>query len=62
MMEDLKLHLKRLLTEAEECAAISRRATDKQKKELFAKLAVHLERLARDVDETIASRTTNENH
>jgi len=52
-MKDMKTHLERLLTDAEECALISKLATDRQKRELFAKLAAHLKELAAEVEQTI---------
>jgi hypothetical protein len=41
-MEDMKAHLEKLRIDAEEYALISKRATDMQKRELFARLAAHL--------------------
>jgi hypothetical protein len=39
-MQDLRDKLEKLLTEAEDCDLIGRLATDKQKRELFKKLAM----------------------
>jgi len=52
-MQDMKAHLEKLLTDAEECALISKLATDKVKQELFAKLAAHLRTLASEVERAI---------
>jgi predicted transcriptional regulator len=53
-MQDMKAHLEKLLTDAEECALISKLATDKVKQELFARLAEHLRTLASEVERAIA--------
>jgi hypothetical protein len=46
----------KLLTDAEECALISKLAIDVQKRELFARLAQHLKMLADDVAVAIKAR------
>ena len=53
-MEDLRAKLDRLLMEAEDCDIIGRLATDKQKRELFQKLATDLRSLAHDIEAIIA--------
>ncbi|MBV8922917.1 hypothetical protein [Bradyrhizobium sp.] len=53
-MQDMKAHLEKLLTDAEECALVSKLATDKVKQELFARLAQHLKTLASEVERAIA--------
>lgn len=56
-MHDMQAHLKKLLTEAEDCALISRRhATDRAKKELFADLSANLLELATKVELAIEER------
>jgi hypothetical protein len=40
-MKDMQAQLEKLLTEASECALIASLATDKRKRDLFAKLAEH---------------------
>ncbi|WP_439371537.1 hypothetical protein [Bradyrhizobium sp. DASA03120] len=56
-MHDMQTHLEKLLTEAEECALISRRhASDHSKKELFADLSSTLLRLATKVEVAIEER------
>ena len=59
-MKDMKEHLEKLLTDSEECALISRLATDKQKRELFARLAEHLKTLAAEIERAIAEKVTDE--
>ncbi len=49
-MKDMQVHLEKLRTDAAECAMISGLATDKQKRELFAKLSQHLTVLADEVE------------
>ena len=56
-MEDMKAHLERLRIDAEDCALISKLATDMQKRELFARLADHLGLLASEVERTMAAKT-----
>ena len=52
-MKDMQAHLEKLRVEAEECELISRLATNKTKKELFAKLAAHHRMLADEVERTM---------
>lgn len=52
-MQDMQAQLEKLLNDAEECALISKLATDKDKRELFAKLAEHLRGLAAEVERTL---------
>jgi hypothetical protein len=49
-MRDMQVHLERLRMQAAECEAIRDSATDKTKRELFAKLAQHFEVLAAEVE------------
>jgi hypothetical protein len=55
-MKDMEAHLEKLLTDAEECALISKLATDMAKRELFARLAEHLKMLAGEVERAIRER------
>jgi hypothetical protein len=55
-MEDLRAKLEKLRLEAEDCELIARLATDVKKRAVFAKLALHLKSLARDVEAMIAAR------
>ena len=52
-MRDMQVHLEKLRKDAAECALIRDLATDQTKKELFARLAQHLEVLAHEVEEAI---------
>jgi hypothetical protein len=45
-MKDMQVHLEKLRTDAAECRLI----TDPTKRELFTRLAAHLQALAIDVD------------
>jgi len=55
-MKVMTEQLEKLRIEAEDCALISRLATDPHKRELFARLADHLKVLAEDVERAIAER------
>ena len=55
-MEDMTAHLEKLRIDAEDCALISKLATDLQKRELFARLAEHLGVLASEVERAMATR------
>jgi len=55
-MKDMEVHLEKLLNDAEECALISKLATDMAKRELFARLAEHLKMLAAEVERAIRER------
>ena len=57
-MNDMLAHLEKLHTDAAECALISNLATDKNKRELFAKLSAHLQSLATEVERAIAVERT----
>src|SRR5262249_31473732 len=54
-MQDIQTHLVRLRTDAAECRLIRDQATDQAKRELFARLAEHLETLAIEVERVIAA-------
>ena len=55
-MQDMQAHLEKLRTDAAECALIRDLATDVKKRELFARLAEHLNLLANEVEAAIAAR------
>lgn len=55
-MQDMKVHLEKLRTDAAECALIRDLATDPQKRELFTRLAEHLATLAHEVEAAIATK------
>jgi hypothetical protein len=60
-MQDLRAKFEKLSLEAEDCELISRLTTDLKKRVFFAKLAVELKALARDVEQAIATRAREEN-
>jgi hypothetical protein len=60
-MKDMQAHLEKLRTDAEECALISKLATDKQKSELFARLSEHLNTLALEVERATAEKVAGGN-
>jgi hypothetical protein len=49
-MKDMQTHLEKLQVQAAECEMISRLATDKKKRELFARLAAHHKALAAEIE------------
>lgn len=55
-MLDMQLHLEKLRADADDCALISRCATDARKSELFGRLAEHLSRLAQEVEQAMAEK------
>lgn len=55
-MLDVPAHLEKLRRDAEECSLISKGATVPHKRELFARLAEHLSRLALEVERAMAER------
>jgi len=55
-MQDLKVHLEKLLRDAAECKLISNLSTDKEKQGLFARIAEHYEMLAAEIERAIAER------
>ena len=59
-MKDMEAQLEKLRVDAEDCALISRLATDPKKQELFARLAKHLETLASEVERAIAENASKE--
>ena len=59
-MLDMSAHLEKLRADAQDCADISRRATDNYKRDLFAKLAEHLSRLALEVERELAEQEKRE--
>ena len=58
-MQDMKAHLEKLQVQMAECEMIARLATDKAKRELFARLAEHYKSLAAEVARAIAARSGN---
>ena len=52
-MQDMEVHLEKLLTDSAECELISRLTTDLEKRELFRRLSEHLKVLAGEVEQAI---------
>jgi len=57
-MKDVQIHLERIRTDAAECILLSSLATD-GKRELFARLAEHLNALAMEVEKAIRAGSLN---
>ncbi len=55
-MIDMRAHAEKLRSEAAECALIRDLATDPEKRDLFARLADHLNVLAAEVERAIAAK------
>ena len=55
-MKDIVTHWEKLRADAAECAMIRDLAVDKQKRELFARLAEHLDTLASEVERAMTAR------
>jgi hypothetical protein len=55
-MQDMQMHLEKLRKDAAEYSLISDLAIDRAKRELFARLAQHLEVLAREVERAMAEK------
>ena len=55
-MQDMKVHLEKLRADAAECALIRDLAPGVRKRELFARLADHLNMLASEVEAAIAAQ------
>ena len=55
-MRDIQTHLEKLRVQAAECEMIRDLATDKGKREMFAKLAEHFKILAAELEREIARR------
>lgn len=57
-VEDLKAKHEKFLREAEDCALISKLAEDPRKRATFAKLALQLRAMAREVERDIQAIST----
>ena len=55
-MQDMKAHLEKLRSDAAECALIRDLSTDPAKRELFTRLADHLNTLAGEIETAIAAK------
>ncbi|GMO36648.1 hypothetical protein [Bradyrhizobium ottawaense] len=58
-MQDMVAHLEKLRRDAAECQLISDLATDKDKRDLFARLATHHRVLASEIEKAIAAKEGN---
>ena len=57
-MKDYQAHLEKLRQDAAECALVRDLATDKAKREMFDRLARHLDQLADEVERAMNVRKT----
>jgi len=57
-MKDYQAHLEKLRKDAAECALVRDLASDKAKRELFDRLARHLDQLADEVERATNARKT----
>jgi hypothetical protein len=57
-MKDYQAHLEKLRKDAAECALVRDLATDKAKREMFDRLARHLDQLADEVERVMNVRKT----
>jgi hypothetical protein len=55
-IQDMQAHLEKLRADATECRVISDLMSDKEKKELFARMAEHLGVLASEVERAIKTK------
>ena len=55
-MQDMQTYLEKLSRDAVDCALISKRAIDAQKKEKFDRLADHLAMLASELERAIEAK------
>ena len=60
LTEEPKAKLEKLLAEADDCELISQLATDARKRAFFAKLAVQLRAMARDIEAVIKAGPTQD--
>jgi hypothetical protein len=57
-MKDMLAHLERLRVQTAECEMIRDLATDRAKREMFAKLAEHFRLLAGELEKEVAQRSS----
>jgi len=57
-MKDYQAHLEKLRKDAAQCALVRDLATDKAKREMFDRLARHLDQLADEVERAMNVRKT----
>jgi hypothetical protein len=58
-MKDYQAHLEKLRKDAAECALVRDLATDEAKREIFDRLARHLDQLADEVERAMNVRKTD---
>ena len=58
-MKDYQAHLEKLRKDAAECALVRDLATDEAKREMFDRLARHLDQLADEVERAMNVRKTD---
>jgi hypothetical protein len=58
-VKDYQTHLEKLRRDAAECASVRDLATDKAKRELFDRLALHLTTLADQVEQAMRGISSN---
>ncbi|WP_202639156.1 hypothetical protein [Bradyrhizobium sp. CCBAU 051011] len=56
-MQDMKASAEKLRAEADFAEQIARSATDRQKRELYERLAAHFRQLAGDIEKMMADRS-----
>lgn len=56
-MQDMKANAEKLRAEAEYADQIARSATDRQKRELYERLAAHFRQLAGEIEKAMADRS-----
>lgn len=62
-MHEMRAHLEKLRSDAQDCALVSQHATDLHKRELFARLSEHLSRLAAEVERAMVQQDAeNQRH
>jgi hypothetical protein len=59
-MKDMEEHFLKLRADANDCSNISKLATDPQKRDLFARLAQHLNVLASEIARAIAAKKASD--
>ena len=57
-MKDYQAHVEKLRKDAAECALVRDLATDEAKREMFDRLARHLDQLANEVERAMNARMT----
>lgn len=61
-MKDIQHRIERLLSDAEDCALISKLATVPAKREAFQKLAIDYRRMALELEAIVINEAIQDNH